>query len=103
MNTFTAPSEALRPTTVLATTSRAAMRWTWHAVRLPTLTLLLVLEPLVRVTLTTLAMLGLFTALFFEYVIRLPHFPFGLMLSISAGFGLLLLPYYLLIRGLSSQ
>lgn len=75
----------------------------WHAVRLPILATLLVLEPLARVVLSSVAVLGILMALFFEFVVRLPHFPFGLMLTISVGSATLLVPYYLLIRLFSSS
>ena len=53
--------------------------------------------------LSALAALGIFMTLFFEFLIRLPHFPFALMLAISAGFALLLVPYYHLIRLFSTH
>lgn len=73
----------------------------WHGVRLPILTLLVILEPIVTFVFMGLALLGVLMSLFNRYVLALPHFPFVLMLSISVGFALCLVPYYLLIRWLS--
>lgn len=87
-----------RVTAALATVGWGTLRLTWHALRLPVLALLVVMEPFVRVILTSIAALGVFTALFFEFLVRLPHFPFGLMMGLSAGFALLLVPYYGAIR-----
>ena len=103
MNTPTAQSMSLESKGVWSATGRAALRLAWHAIRLPILALLLVLEPFVRVVLSALAALGIFMTLFFEFLIRLPHFPFALMLAISAGFAMLLVPYYLLIRLFSAH
>ncbi len=94
------PSQSIgaKRTGVMAATGRGTLRLAWHAIRLPILALLVVMEPFVRVILSLLAALGVFTALFFEYLVRLPHFHFLLILGISAGCALLLFPYYLLIR-----
>lgn len=70
----------------------------WHAIRLPVLALLIVLEPIVRTLLILASVLGLFTALFFEFLSALSAFPFWEMLALSAGAALVLLGYYGLIR-----
>ena len=77
---------------------RGALRVAWHVIRLPSLTLLVVMEPLICRALTLLAMLGVLTALFGEFVSKPPHFPFWIVLGISVGVGMLQIPYYLLIR-----
>ena len=87
----------------LAATGRGALRLTWHTVRLPALTLLVLLEPLICRTLSLLAILGLLTAFFWEFVVKPPHFPFWIVLGVSVGLALLQLPYYLLIRLLSNR
>ena len=79
------------------------LRLLWHVIRLPALALLVVMEPLVCGVLSAIAMLGVIFALFYEFLVKLPHFPFWMMLGISAGFALLLIPYYLLIRLFSSH
>jgi hypothetical protein len=72
---------------------RGALRLLWQCVRVPTLTLLIILEPVVRVVFGLLALLGVLTALFWKLV-GPPHFPFVLVLSISVGFGLALMLYH---------
>ena len=82
----------------LGAAGRGALRVTWHAIRLPSLTLLVVMEPLICRTLTLLAILGVLTAFFWEFFGKQPHFPFWIVLGISVGVGMLQIPYYLLIR-----
>lgn len=86
------------PREVLATAGRHSLALLWHAIRLPVLATLLVLEPPVRFVLSAMTVLGIAMALFFEYLVRLPHFPFGLMIGISVASAALLVPYHLLIR-----
>ena len=76
---------------------RGTLRLLWHALRLPVLMFLAILEPVVRLILGTLALLGVLTALFFKFY-GVPHFPFALMLGMSVGFGLMLVGYYALLR-----
>ena len=75
----------------------------WTGIRLPALALLLVMEPLVCGVLSGVAALGVLCTLFFGLLVRPPHFPFWLMLGISAGIALLMIPYYALIRLFSSS
>lgn len=63
----------------------AFMRWLWHAVRLPILFLLVVLEPVVAFVCGGLALLGILAVVFFELV-GAPHFPMWTMLVISMSF-----------------
>jgi hypothetical protein len=76
---------------------RDTLRLLWHAVRLPVLMLLTILEPVVRFILGALALLGVLTALFFGFY-GVPHFPFALMLGVSVGCGLMLAGYHVLLR-----
>ena len=69
----------------------------WQCVRLPLLLLLVILEPVVSFVLTSLALLGVLTAIFWK-LLGPPHFPFFLILGISIGFELALLLYYQLLR-----
>ena len=74
--------------------------FTWQLIRLPVLTLLVILEPVVTFILAGLALLGVLTALFFKLV-GPPDFPAWTILMISVGFAIALVPYYALIRLLS--
>jgi hypothetical protein len=76
---------------------RDTLRLLWHALRLPVLMFLAILEPVVRFILGALALLGVLTALFSKFY-GVPHFPFALMLGVSVGFGLMLVGYYALLR-----
>ena len=73
------------------------LRLLWHVLRLPVFMFLAILEPVVSFVLGALALLGVLTALFFEFY-GVPHFPFALMLGVSVGFGLMQLGYYALLR-----
>jgi len=72
----------------------------WQAVRLPTLSFLLILLPVVRLVLSTVSLVGVLTAILFK-AIALPHFHFWLVLGISSGCMLLLLAYEAAVRFLS--
>jgi len=76
---------------------RGTHRFLWRALRLPVYVFLVILEPVVRFILGTLALLGVLTALFFKFY-GVPHFPFVLMLGVSVGLGLILVGYYALLR-----
>jgi hypothetical protein len=60
--------------------------WTWRLVRLPIVTLLVILEPVVSLVFGGLALLGVLVTLF-SSLIRAPHFPTWTMLALSVGFG----------------
>jgi hypothetical protein len=66
----------------------------------PLFLLLVTLEPVVTFTLGSLALLGVLTALFWEFL-GPPHFPFVLVISISLGLQLVLILYHKLLRVLS--
>lgn len=68
------------------------LRWVWHLVRLPIVTLLVILEPVVAFVCGALALLGVLATLFFK-LIAAPHFPVWTMLAISLGFALVLVLY----------
>jgi hypothetical protein len=94
METLPARSEESFPSAL----GRATLRLAWHAIRLPIVTLLIILEPFVRTILMGIAMLGVLMCLFHQFLLHDPRFPFWLMLSLSIGSAMLLLPYYALIR-----
>ena len=87
----------------VAASGRVALRLAWHSVRLPVLSVLMILEPFVSTILSALTVLGVFFALFFRFLLRLPHFPFWMMLGTSVGFAVILMLYYIIIRILSSR
>ncbi|HVA19302.1 MAG TPA: hypothetical protein VMU55_03930 [Solirubrobacteraceae bacterium] len=97
MDTVPAHSE-YRERSLPAAIGRTALRVIWHAIRLPIVTVLIILEPFVTVVLMGIATLGVLMCLFYEFLIKAAHFPFWLMLCLSIGSALLLLPYYTLIR-----
>jgi hypothetical protein len=66
---------------------REALGWIWRLVRLPIVTVLVILEPVVSLVFGGLALLGVLMTLFYT-LIRLPHFPTWTMLTLSVGFGL---------------
>ncbi|MCC7464519.1 MAG: hypothetical protein IT480_18900 [Gammaproteobacteria bacterium] len=76
----------------------SALGLCWTIVRLPVLAFLVVLEPIICGLLWLLATLGILTALFYEFVVRDPRFPFWLCLGLSIGLALLTGVYYALIR-----
>jgi len=80
--------------------ARKPRRWIWHVVRLPVLTVLAVIEPVVGFVFASLALLGVLATAFFA-AIHAPHFPVWTMLAISISFGLALTVYEGLIRVLS--
>jgi hypothetical protein len=69
----------------------------WFLVRLPVLTLLVILEPVVALVFGGLALAGVLTTIFFVLV-HAPHFPAWTMLTMSVGFGLALMAYEALLR-----
>ena len=75
----------------------AVLRGLWFLVRLPVLTLLVILEPVVALVLGGFALAGVLTTIFFV-LIHAPHFPAWTMLTISIGFGLALMFYEALLR-----
>ena len=86
---------------VAADLARGALWLIWQAVRLPAFALLVILEPIIRVVLTAVALLGILMSFFFKFAGASPHFPFWGMLGFSVSCGLLLMLYYAAIRLLS--
>jgi len=72
----------------------------WQAVRLPTLSFLLIFLPVARLVLSTVSLVGVLTAFLFK-AIALPHFHFWLVLGFSTSCMLLLLAYEAAVRFLS--
>jgi hypothetical protein len=74
------------------------LRLVWRLIRLPILTFLVILQPVVGLVFGGLALLGILMSFFFKLSGAAPHFPFLIMLAISVGFGLALIGYEALIR-----
>lgn len=70
----------------------------WHVVRLPILAFLVVLEPIVRVLLSGVAMLGVIVAFLFEFSGAVPGFPFWQTIFLSFGCVCLLVIYHRLLH-----
>lgn len=79
---------------------RQVLRWLWNIGRLLLLLPLAILRPVIAFLLGGLALLGLLATLLFT-LIATPHFPTGLMLTISISFALALVLYEGAIRVLS--
>lgn len=65
----------------------------WHGIRLPLVTVLTVIEPLVRAVLGLAMVLGILAAVVFEISAVGSRFPFLEMVAWSLGLGLVLLAY----------
>ena len=87
--------------TGVARLSRGALGLLWQAVRLPLLSVLSLLEPVVCFVLASLAILGVVAALVWNVSATAPSFPIWGMLVFSGGALALLALYYALIRLLS--
>ncbi|MGH8131823.1 MAG: hypothetical protein ACRETP_01100 [Steroidobacteraceae bacterium] len=85
-----------RPT-VASHLFRGTLWLMWQAIRLPVFVFLVILEPVVRIVLGSVALLCMLTAFFFKGY-GVPHFPFLLMIATSLGLGLALVGYYALLR-----
>jgi hypothetical protein len=78
-----------------------SLQLAWRLIRLPILTFLVILHPVVGLIFGGLALLGVLMSFFFELSSVAPDFHFLTMLAISVGFGLALIGYEALIRYLS--
>jgi hypothetical protein len=87
-----------RPREALA---MGSLRLVWRLIRLPILTFLVILQPVVGLVFGGLALLGVLMSFFLKLSGAAPHFPFLMMLAISVGFGLALIGYEALIRYVS--
>ena len=82
----------------------AAFLWlAWQAVRLPLLTFLVILEPIVSFLLSALALLTALTALLWAFADPKPDFPFWTVLTGSLACVLALALYHALMRILSGS
>ena len=66
-------------------------------VRVPLYVMLMVLEPVIRVVLGGLALLGLLVAFFFKFA-GVPHLHFWFLIVASVGCGLILAGYHAVLR-----
>lgn len=103
MGTLSSSPAPVGESSAMAHSVRVAFRIVWHSARLPILGVLVILEPFVSITLSALTVLGIFFSLFFRFLIRLPHFPFWLMMGLSIGCAMTLMLYYLIVRMLSDH
>ena len=87
----------------IASACRGILRLTWHAIRLPSLTLLVLLQPVICWTLSLVGLLGVLTAFFWEFFSPRPYHRFWIVVAISVGVAMLQIPYYLLIRLFSTR
>jgi hypothetical protein len=93
------------PSTTYASFWRASARvgqstvaFALHTIRLTVFAVLAVFEPIIRVTLSLLAILMIGVSLFNRYVIHATHFPFWLIMGLSAVCAGILILYYRLMR-----
>ena len=73
----------------------------WCIIRLPVVALLAILEPIVSLTLSLLALLLALCAFFFKIFAHRPDFPFWMMLGFSVCCVFVLAAYYGIMRMLS--
>jgi len=71
----------LRARSALTAAVAGALWFLWQSVRLPIFAFLVILEPVARLVLSTLGLLCVLMAFFFEYATALEHFPFWGMLA----------------------
>lgn len=95
--------ESQSASSALKQTGRGLARFSWNVVRLPIVATLAILEPIVRTILAGVALIGIATALFSEFVVKAPNFPFWLTIGVSVGSALLLMVYYALMRVFSAR
>lgn len=74
-----------------------SLRVLWHAIRIPALLFLVILEPVVTFVFWGLALLGVLMSFFWKLV-GPPNFPFWGMLALSLGCGFVVVAYQGLIR-----
>jgi hypothetical protein len=77
--------------------ARGVLGFLWHAIRLPILFCLLILEPFVRVLLSGAALLGVLTASIYKGS-TVSHDPFWFLIWMSLGCVVVLVVYHGLIR-----
>ena len=102
MNSAPMSNEIPYPRTGRRSWPTTCARILWDIVRLPVLTVLLVLEPLVSLILTAVAVFGLTAAVILGLSGNLPRFPFWGMVTFSAA-SLLPLTAYRTLMGIFSK
>ena len=74
-----------------------ALRALWFAVRVPVFLFLKILQPLVTIVFSSLALLGLLTAFFYR-AYGMPHFPFWGTIFLSLGCGAIVMCWQALVQ-----
>ena len=95
MNTPTAHVAFWRASTRV---SQSMLALVLHATRLTVFAVLAVLEPVVRITLSLLAILMICVSVFNRFVVHTTHYPFWVMMGLAAGCAVVLILYYRLMR-----
>jgi len=85
----------------LRSITTGTIRIAWELVRLPLLAVLTLLAPVVQTLCAALMLLGLLVSFLFKISAVGPHFPLGLMVGVSFGFGLVIVAWHALIALLS--
>jgi hypothetical protein len=80
---------------------RGPLQLVWRVIRLPILTFVVIVQPVVGLVFGGLALLGVLMSFFFKLTGAAPNFPFLRMLAISVCFGLVLIAYEAAVRCLS--
>ncbi len=93
MNSLTMRNEIPYPRTVRRSWTTICVRLLWEIARVPVLAILLVLEPLVSLILTAVAVFGFAAAVILRLSGNLPHFSFWDMAAFSLGSMLALTAY----------
>jgi len=99
----TSIDEPIRHPSWVRQTLAIALRTLWVLVRLPVLAVLIVLEPIVCGLLWLCSALGLLGALFYEFLVKDPRFPFWPTIGLSIGLAFLVGIYQVLIRLLARR
>lgn len=102
MKSPTMTFENRRIRSVLPSVAVGAAQIVWLLVRLPILAVLLVLEPLMSLVLTAVAVFGFAAAVILRLAENLSHFPFWGMVTFSGG-SLLALTGYRALVGIFSR
>ena len=100
MDATNTPSTAHDPF-LRASTGQGTASVALKAIRLTVFAILAVFEPIIRVALSLLALVGICLSVFNRYVVYAPHFPFWLVIGISMGCAVALAMYYKLMRFLT--
>jgi hypothetical protein len=81
--------------------ARKIGRLGWNGIRIPILAILMILEPIARFVLTTVALLGILASFFFEFSGSAPRFPFWIVFGLSLGCGVLVMVLSAVMRRLA--